>query len=330
MFPINAQQFNSQVPVPVRNQRLCGNPSCRQPGHTIRTCNHSSVAELRALAVNVSNYSIAYQYPEFIKRWVSTRLHTTSISILFAKVVNSSIITRVTLGEMKEAIIHHYYQRILSIPLADGTINESRIRELASISFTPMIISGLRDLMESLGVQYRVLPGERLIRDHNIARNNLAFYSTRLATSSRRMDALIAEHAETELLREAALQVYIRMEDEMEEYNRTHTNGVLNQRKFPDMAVIIKPVQDPNPEEVVAAEEFGDCPICMEPLDEAMVEINCGHKYCDLCITRYLDTLRRNQDPTCSMCRTGINCMMFRNESSRKIVDDKYCAVVAV
>ena len=284
------------------------------------------MAELRALAVNVSNYSIAYQYPEFIKRWVA-RLPTTSISILFVKVVNS-IITRITLGEMKEAIIHHYYQRILSMPLADGTISESRIRELASISFTPMIISDLRDLMESLGVPYRILPGEQLIREHNIARNNLAFYSTRLATSSRRMDALITEHAETELLREAALQVYIRMEDQLEEYNRTHTNGVLNQRKFPDIAVIIKPIQDPIPEEVVAAEEFGDCPICMEPLDEAMVEINCGHKYCDLCITRYLDTLRRNQDPTCSLCRVGINCMMFRNEEARKILDDKYCVPV--
>jgi hypothetical protein len=250
------------------------------------------------------------------------------------KVVNS-IATRVTLGEMKEAIIHHYYQRILSIPLADGTINESRIRELASISFTPMILSNLRDLMESLGVQYRISPGERLIRDRNIARNNLAAYSTIIASSSRRINVLMAEHVETEQLiedthrlREVALQAYIRLDDELEEYNRTHTNGVLNQRKFPDIAVIIKPVQDPNPEEVVDAEEFGDCPICMEPLDEALVEINCGHKYCDLCITRYLDTLRRNQDPVCSLCRVGINCMMFINESSRKIVDDKYCVPV--
>jgi len=284
------------------------------------------VAEIRAQATNVSNYSIAYQYPEFIKRWVA-RLPTTSISILFVKVV-SSIITNTTLGEMKEAIVHHYYQRILSTPLADGTINEPRIRDLASISFTPMIISDLRDLMESLGVQYRISPGDRLVRDHNIARNNLATYSTRIAVSSRRIEVLIAEHAEIELLREVALQAYIRMEDQLEEYNRTHTNGVLNQRKFPDIAVIIKPVQDPIPEEVVAAEEFGDCPICMEPLDEALVEINCGHKYCDLCITRYLDNLRRNQDPTCSLCRAGINCMMFRNEASRKIVYDKYCVPV--
>jgi len=161
--------------------------------------------------------------------------------------------------------------------------------------------------------------------------------------------------------------VYITASEESDEYQRTH-QPVQIQRKFQfnarlkPISVMIdltqepdpqqkqggrepEPVQDEEPEQEEPEQEEPEqeepeqdedeepetCPICLDNMGgEECVELNCKHKVCNTCITRYLDTLRPNQSPVCSMCRAGINCMMFSNEAARKIVDDKYCAVVAV
>lgn len=61
--------------------RLCGNPSCNQPRHTIRNCNHESVQILRSKLNDISNFCIGFNYRNFLKLWLK-RLSDIDIKIL--------------------------------------------------------------------------------------------------------------------------------------------------------------------------------------------------------------------------------------------------------
>ena len=347
MSSIQQQQPNVAIIPQVRGPRLCGNPSCRQPGHTIRYCTHRSVDELKYRITRISNYSIAYQYPEYLRRWVY-QLHSTQLTIL--RDVNSPRGD----DDMRLYLVHKYYEQILTTPI-DGVINREAVRIISASVFTPETRQLHQNSMVALGVPVR------LSRRQQIA-NNLADTARivrertgQMNLLARRFEDIRREYEASQRVREAAIAVYITASEESDEYQRTH-QPVQIQRKFQfnarlkPVSVMIdltqepdpqqkqggrepEPVQDEEPEqdEEDEEEEPESCPICLDNMGgEECVELNCKHKVCNTCITRYLDTLRPNQSPVCSMCRAGINCMMFSNEAARKIVDDKYCAAVPV
>jgi len=346
------QQPNVAIIPRVRGPRLCGNPSCRQPGHTIRYCTHQSVDELKRRITRISDYSIAYQYPEYLRRWIY-QLQSTQLTIL--RDVNSPRGD----DDMRPYLFHKYYEQILTTPI-DGVINREAVRIISAAVLTPVTRQIHQENMVALGVPVR------LSRRQQIA-NNLADTARivrertgQMNLLARRFEDIRREYEASQRVREAAIAVYITASEESDEYQRTH-QPVQIQRKFQfnarlkPISVMIdltqepdpqqkqggrepEPVQDEEPEqeepeqeEPEQDEEPETCPICLDNMGgEECVELNCNHKVCNTCITRYLDTLRPNQLPVCSLCRTGINCMMFSNEAARKLVDDKYCAVVAV
>lgn len=56
------------------------------------------------------------------------------------------------------------------------------------------------------------------------------------------------------------------------------------------------------------------CPICIEEIpDIRRVTTNCNHDLCDICMNKYLETLRE-KEPTCCMCRSSITTLSFTNQ----------------
>jgi len=92
--------------------------------------------------------------------------------------------------------------------------------------------------------------------------------------------------------------------------------------KFNEVRQIIEEYDD-------SKEEKEECPICYDCIDDAnSCDLNCGHKYCSVCITRYLDTLKKTQEPTCSLCRESITSIKCPNVTTKNDMVVKYCAVV--
>ena len=82
--------------------------------------------------------------------------------------------------------------------------------------------------------------------------------------------------------------------------------------------------------QIIEEEDDDECPICYDCIEANSCNLNGGHKYCSVCITRYLDTLKKNQEPTCSLCRESITSIKCPNVTIKNDMVVKYCAVVVV
>jgi hypothetical protein len=317
-----------------RAQRLCGNPDCRQPGHTIRYCNHISVQTLINEAINISHFSIAFNYPNFIKKWIEG-LSATSITIL--RIANSlNTVTGDTNQPITRQQLITHYNRDLSAHIADANYTLT-IRALSLSMISQHEQNSLRRQMINIGVPLRLTVRQRMTQ--NIARAeqsfsertvNLNALSSQLNMARLALDRATLAYTDAHLLREGALTVYMTSQDEYEEYDRTHNSGGQRiQRKFhinTGIKIIDLELEEG---EINEAEDKDkdpeECPLCYDELGDEGVELNCTHKCCKTCISRYFDTLRRTEEPRCSMCRSNINYMTFDREDIRKNIADTYC-----
>ena len=316
-----------------RAQRLCGNPDCRQPGHTIRYCNHISVQSLISQASLISHFSIAFNYPEFIKKWIEG-LPATSITILRVENSLNTVTSDSNQLITRSQLVTHYYNRILSPAINNATGDITTIRAISLSFISTQQQNLLRQQMINIGVPIRLTLRQRMAQGVNRAEVRLRERTTILTLLSSQMDIarielerLTLAYTDAHLLREGALTVYMTTHDEYEEYNRTHnSNGQRIQRKF----MINTGIKIIDLEEGEIDEDSDDCPLCYDELTGNCVELNCGHKYCNTCISRYFDTLRRTEEPRCCLCRSDINCMIFDTEDKRKNIADTYCLPAAV
>ena len=315
-----------------RAQRLCGNPDCRQPGHTIRYCNHISVQTLINEAINISHFSIAFNYPNFIKKWIEG-LSATSITIL--RIANSlNTVTGDTNQSItRQQLITHYNNELLTHITDANSILTIRALSLSMISQIQQ--NSLRQQMINIGVPLRLTVRQRMTQNITRAEHsfrertvNMNALSRELNNARLALDRATLAYTDAHLLREGALTVLMTSHDEYEEYDRTHnSSGQRIQRKF-HINTGIK-IIDLEEGEINEAEDKDkdpeECPLCYDELGDEGVELNCTHKCCKTCISRYFDTLRRTEEPRCSMCRSNINCMTFDREDIRKNIADTYC-----
>ena len=308
--------------------RLCGNPDCRQPGHNITKCAHLSVKILIDKTTQISDYSIAFNYPDFIKRWLFS-LPVTSLKLLHLNLLNSSF--KGTPLEMLTTINHFMYEgKFHSLEENDRLVVRSHCKR----NFTsPTIVNELTIIMNGLGVPTRLTAVQQIEVRVNNARNNLQLSNTRINLIRQRIinAELLLQQAEQELLvaninREPLITNVFNIQDELDEYRRTHTiTGQLIQRKF-EINTLRSKEEKIEEGEIVEDE---DCPVCYDKLlKDNTVTMNCGHNLCNKCIRRCLDTLPRNQNPTCALCRAGIENISFKNSHEMRIFTMKYCSII--
>ena len=306
------------------SSRLCGNPDCRQPGHNITKCDHISVRILTDKTRQISNYSIAYQYPEFIKKWLLT-LPITSLKLLGSSSKDTPL-------EMVDKLIFVWYgEKFINANTPELRLN---VRNNARRNFTlASEVSQLTSIMNAMGVPTRLTPVQQINARLSNARLMLNLSDTRMNVIQARITSAERDirRAEQELRtaninREPLIATVFTIQDELDEYRRTHNEaGQLIQRKFQINTFVVED-EELEEGEVVIIE---DCPVCYdELLEENIVKINCGHNLCNTCIRRCLDTLPRNQSPTCVLCRAGVESMTFKNENQMNLITTKYCGVI--
>jgi hypothetical protein len=62
---------------------------------------------------------------------------------------------------------------------------------------------------------------------------------------------------------------------------------------------------------ISVSEEEQDCPICFETREiEEISQVNCGHKFCTICLTKYIRT--SNSLACCPLCRGLIIKITFQ------------------
>ena len=61
-----------QIQSKVNQERKCGNPVCRQPGHTIRNCNHESAIQIKTEFEIIGRFCRAFSIPLYLKGWLDT------------------------------------------------------------------------------------------------------------------------------------------------------------------------------------------------------------------------------------------------------------------
>jgi hypothetical protein len=62
---------------------------------------------------------------------------------------------------------------------------------------------------------------------------------------------------------------------------------------------------------IIVSEEERDCPICIETREkEEISQVNCGHKFCAFCLTKYIRN--NNRLPYCPLCREIIDKITFQ------------------
>ena len=73
-------------------------------------------------------------------------------------------------------------------------------------------------------------------------------------------------------------------------------------------------------------DETFDCPICIEnEIDmKEKIQLNCSHNVCNCCFQGYLDQLKENKKPTCSLCREIITHVHVVNEEYLYCLEKKY------
>ena len=54
------------------------------------------------------------------------------------------------------------------------------------------------------------------------------------------------------------------------------------------------------------ANEFSECPICMEKIIKTEIKTKCNHSYCNDCFTNITKYRKNYQEPKCSICRRDI------------------------
>ena len=311
-----------QRPIEVSStkQRLCGNPKCRLPGHNIRHCNHSSVIKLKVDACRISKFSIGFNYPDFMRKWLKT---LTKIQLVFlgAEKKSNSII------QMRQEVYDIFYNTPLST-LVNGIEDYPTVRRTFAREFTSIQYRNISQEMVDMGVPLRLTRLQQLNLNVTNARNSFQQSTNTLVIANRALETAQAAYVQAEQSRELTLSTYMNAEDEMEEYDRTHLNGVLIQRKF-NFSTYTQPFENqtiqPNQEEELP--EY-DCPVCYDVLDDSKIQLNCKHYFCNTCITKYFDTLKRQVTPSCSMCRQHISSLTFYNTSCNYTFTNKYCSII--
>ena len=306
MTSLQPTRVNATATVKPVKARLCSNPVCRQPGHDIRKCDHPSIAKMFRDTQRISDFSVAYNYPVFIKTWIQQMISTSRYLLLG----RSEHCAEISQGKL----FKKYYSDIL----AEGPGDTVRSTIAARIS--PEMFNRLKDIMNSMGIPTRLTPRQTLQQRVATANVILRESTTALSSISSRVNALMLEHVQAERVREASLSNYFRVHDELEEYARTHdVNGLLIPRKF-EIMTLLKVKED--------GEEMEDveCPLCYDMINEETVELNCQHKFCKTCISRYFDTLSRTQTPCCSLCRVDICDMTFNEAKHMREINVKFCS----
>ena len=129
--------------------RLCRNPYCKQSGHTIRNCNHESVQILKNKIKDISNFSIGFYYPSFLKLWLKS-LPDTHIKILSYNYGISNFSRKD--NEVNLFNIYYIYPIQNFIPLYRNVNNLSYFRESARRLISTQMYIQLTEELIVLGI----------------------------------------------------------------------------------------------------------------------------------------------------------------------------------
>lgn len=76
----------------------------------------------------------------------------------------------------------------------------------------------------------------------------------------------------------------------------------------------------------ISSNEVFECPICIESsIDiKETVQLNCSHDICIVCFHQYIDQLKTNEKPCCSLCREIITNVKVVKEEYLSTLENKY------
>ena len=303
---LSTSQSNSTFLQAQRKKRICGNSKCCQEGHTIRNCNHPSVGELKILASRISSYSIGFNYPNFIKKWLNF-LKKSELCILGG-------FTTQTCSTIRMNLYNKYYTEILNnggeLLHEDLEEHERMIRLNARESLNSIqILSYLRRFMRELRVEIRLSPREQAIRNLIIATRELEAGENSLMVTLNTFNNVRTLYERSVERHRTLLMSYERASEVMDTFGPPPT------RQFSDLLLI-------NSSEVENSieDDIKECPICFDELtkDIKTVSLNCSHKYCYNCIFDYFTKLLPQYTPKCANCRENI-CELKFNCSEKKL-----------
>ena len=314
--PMTLEELGSaSTSTSVKKQRKCGNPSCSQVGHTIRNCSHPSVFELRERAKRIANYSIGYDYPEFLRKWLRT------VSKPMLCVLGSYSTLRI--GVSIQNLFDNFYTNVLATPVGslsgEALIEHHRLTARESLPSVE-IVTQLRTRMLELGLILRLPPREQAMENLRIVSARLASADMQVRVNHQsllnlRRDYEDSRRRHTELLHSTTVA-----QEAMDAFDPPP------QRKFSNI-VILNQV-DENMEET-KEEENEDCPICFDELPKNVnsVILNCSHKYCNPCMVKYFTTISASAQPKCAKCRAEVcslsfSCIIQKEEFMDTFIED--------
>lgn len=283
----------------VKKQRKCGNPSCSQVGHTIRNCPHPSVSELKLKAKRIANYSIGYDYPDFIKKWLR-KLSRQNLCILGSY---STLRIEVSI----QNLFDNFYTNVLATPVGslsgEALIEHHRLTARESLPSVE-IVTQLRTRMLELGLILRLPPREQAMENLRIVSARLASADMQLRVNYQSLINVRRDYEDSRRRHAELLHATTVAQEAIDAFDPPP------QRKFSNI-VILNQV-DENMEET-KEEENEDCPICFDELPKNVnsVILNCSHKYCNPCMVKYFTTISASAQPKCAKCRAEVCSLSF-------------------
>jgi len=299
--------------------RLCSH--CKNPGHTINKCTHSSAQKLIQDTQDMANYSVGHSFPQCIEVWLN-KLTIPQLRILrYRYNIVSAHYHHQTKTNYIIQLMQFYYMNHLIEPASIAIANENltgdrlfavkshiiRWMQEGTIVYTPqqLAIVRLREadaIMEIINTLLINANAAMQFAQNNIQQAHL------LQDRERDIRAGVAaqqqqQHDEVFAQREGVIMSLPR-------HRKYNINSVMNTEKTENQ------------------ETDCDCPICYDNINSKdIVSTNCNHKLCVPCLSRYFDSLNQyaNKQPVCSLCRTSVNQLTFNNEEHLANINDKYC-----
>ena len=309
---------------------------CNCLGHTITTCESSLIQLAIVQITNAANYSIAYQPgPIFFNQYLNNLLYKTRIVLTM----------RMGLGNRgsKTALFGALYTVPMAGPnaveLAKAAIDESTVEGRRGLRIIDSSLNGSyhahihfadnhRSEFDQIFPNYVApsCPREEalyLAKKNEIERHRQQFALDRATR------ALDAARAETRRLRmeltaanavwHSARETYIAAANAV--YALDHPVVV---RKFNLIITMANttPIAD-------GQAPIVDCPICYEAIEDAnIIRTNCGHDFCQTCLTKCLSMVQQDQNNKqlcCAMCRAQTVALTFKNQAICQVIMEQFC-----
>uniref|UniRef100_A0A6C0EUY0 RING-type domain-containing protein n=1 Tax=viral metagenome TaxID=1070528 RepID=A0A6C0EUY0_9ZZZZ len=306
-----------------RRRNACSN--CRDHGHTINNCTHSSVQALMQEIQCAANYSIGFDHIAYIETWLGN-LNAIQLRIL---AYQYNITIRSPPGQNLNVLDKRlfYIARLINATYTSqprAAVDRQHARDSLSGEQVIAILETIEIWTSRNRNMIPITPMQTIYHQGSVIRENVRSIDNRRATNQRIIDRAQAEiaiaQARINELNNTRTILLVEWNIVEENLNQYVENMNIEPRKFD-----IDMVEDLSDDSASAS----DCPICYDShTPEKLITTNCNHKFCSPCLVRSFDVLiaTSSKHPTCAMCREPISKLTFNNNSVILMeMQEKYC-----